>query len=204
MLTRSTYKGKLSSLKATVFYTSAGKMVSYYREPTEMLITNNSKGEITMYNFKNNTVIQKQNSMMSTDVNQLYYFLENNKNDLGLTKIGFVLTETKFKDGLKITVWSPPMQLVRDILKVELAHDKGNPVFLGYFDLKGKAINKVFFYDYHLVGGLQFPASVTYINFKGVNDSIISKTSYSNFKVDQEVDEQYLNFVIPANAKVTQ
>ncbi len=204
MLTRSTYKGKLSSLKATVFYTSAGKMVSYYREPAEMLITNNSKGEITMYNFKNNTVIQKQNSMMSTDVNQLYYFLENNKNDLGLTKIGFVLTETKFKDGLKITVWSPPMQLVKDILKVELAHDKGNPVFLGYFDLKGKAINKVFFYDYHLVGGLQFPASVTYINFKGVNDSIISKTSYSNFKVDQEVDEQYLNFVIPANAKVTQ
>lgn len=204
MLTRSTYKGKLSSLKATVFYTSAGKMVSYYREPMEMLITNNSKGEITMYNFKNNTVIQKQNSMMSTDVNQLYYFLENNKNDLGLTKIGFVLTETKFKDGLKITVWSPPMQLVKDILKVELAHDKGNPVFLGYFDLKGKAINKVFFYDYHLVGGLRFPASVTYINFKGVNDSIISKTSYSNFKVDQEVDEQYLNFVIPANAKVTQ
>ncbi len=204
MLTRSTYKGKFSSLKATVFYTSAGKMVSYYREPTEMLITNNSKGEITMYNVKNNTVIQKQNSMMSTDVNQLYYFLENNKNDLGLTKIGFVLTETKFKDGLKITVWSPPMQLVRDILKVELAHDKGNPVFLGYFDLKGKAINKVFFYDYHLVGGLQFPASVTYINFKGVKDSIISKTSYSNFKVDQEVDEQYLNFIIPANAKVTQ
>ncbi len=204
MLTRSMYKGKLTSLKATVFYTSAGKMVSHYQEPTEMLISNNAKGEISLYNFKDNTVIQKQNSMMSTDVNQLFYFLENNKSDLGLAKIGFALIETKFKDGLKVTVWAPPMPLVRQISKVELAHDKSNPVFLGYFDMKGKAINKAFFYDYTMVGGLQFPASVTYISFKSANDSIIAKTSYFNFKIDQQVDEQYLNFNIPANAKVTQ
>jgi len=201
MLSRSTHNGKLTVVKAVVFYTSAGKMVSYYHDPTELLITNNSKGEVSIYNYAQNTVTQTQNSMMGTEVNQLFYFMENNKNDLGLTKIGFTLVETRFQDGLKITVWVPPIQLLKQILKVELAHDKSNPVFLGYFDMKGNAVNKAFFYNYEMVGGRQFPTAVTYISFKSKKDSIISKTSYSNIKVDQQVDEQYLNFTIPTNAK---
>lgn len=202
MLTRSTQKGLVNTLKASVYYTSEGKMASYYSEPQPMLVSNNAKGEILVYDFKKNSVTQKQNFMMSTETNQLFYFLENNKNDLGLAKMGFSLKETKFEDGLRITVWQPPMPLMKDIQKVELAHDKANPVFLGYFDKKGKAINKVFFYSYQSVAGIQFPTSVTQITYTTEKDSVISKTLYSNFKVDKDVDEQYLNFKVPANAKV--
>jgi outer membrane lipoprotein-sorting protein len=202
MVTRSAQKGLVNTLKATVYYTSEGKMASLYAEPQPMLVTNNAKGEIMVYDFKNNSVTQKQNFMMSTETNQLFYFLENNKNDLGLGKMGFGLKETRFEDGLRITVWQPPMQLAKDISKVELAHERSNPVFMGYFDKKGKALNKVFFYNYQTVAGLQFPSAVTQITYTSEKDSVVSKTSYSNFKVDSDVDEQYLNFKVPSNAKV--
>jgi outer membrane lipoprotein-sorting protein len=203
METRTTHKGLITTLKATVYYNSEGKMASYYVEPQETLVTNNTKGEIMIYDFKKNTVTRKQNFTMSTETNQLFYFIENNRSDLGLNKMGFALTETKFEDGLKITVWAPPMQLAKDILKVELAHDKNNPVFLGYFDKKGKAINKVYFYNYQTVAGLKFPATVTQISFLSEKDSTISKTTYANFKEDNSVSDKYLNFKIPANARVT-
>lgn len=204
MLTRSTRKGQLTTLKASVFYTSEGKMACHYVDPKEILVINNSKGEFLVYDFINNSVAQKQNYLMSTETNQLFYFLESNRNDLGLSKMGFTLKETKFEGNLKITVWSPPLQLTKDISKVEVAHEKNNPVFLGYFDKKGKAINKVYFYNYQLVGAINFPSSVTQINYVNAKDSVISKTVYSNFKLDKDVDEQYLNFKIPANARVTQ
>ncbi len=204
MLTRSTQKGMLKTLKASVFYTSEGKMACHYIEPYEAVVLNNSKGEFTIYNFSSNSVIQKQNYLMGTETNQLFYFLENNRGDLGLSKMGFTLKETKFEEGLRITVWLPPMQISKEILKVEVAHNKNNPIFLGYFDKKGKAISKVYFYNYQMVGGLNFPSSVTQINYINEKDSIISKTIYSNFKVDKDVDEQYLNFKVPANAKISQ
>lgn len=203
MLTRSTRNGKLSRLKASVYYTSEGKMACHYLEPEEILITNNSKGEFLVYDFAKNTIAQKQNYLLSTESNQLFYFLENNRGDLGLSKMGFTLKETKFVDGLKVTVWSPPMQLAKDISRVEVAHNKNNPVFLGYFDKKGKGINKVYFYNYQKVAGLSFPTSVTQISQVDKKDSVISKTTYANFKVDQEVSDDYLNFKVPTNARVT-
>ncbi len=204
MVTRSSQKGKLSTLKAAVYYTSEGRMACHYTDPREAMVINNSKGEFMIYDFTSNSVIQRQNYMMGTETNQLFYFLENNRGDLGLSKMGFGLKETKFQEGLRVTVWSPPMQLAKDISRVEVAHDKNNPVFLGYFDKKGKAINKVYFYNYQLVGGLNFPSSVTQINYINAKDSVISKTIYSNFKVDKDVDEQYLNFKVPTNAKTVQ
>lgn len=202
MQTRSARNGKMSTIKASIYYTSEGKMASHYTVPAEILILNNTKGEFTVYDFVNNTVAQKQNYLLSSETNQLFYFLENNRGDLGLSKMGFALKETKFQDGLRITVWHPPMQLAKDISKVEVAHDKNNPVFLGYFNKKGKAINKVFFYNYEWVAGLKFPTSVTQISLINAKDSIVSKTMYSNFKTDKEVDDHFLTFKIPANAKV--
>ncbi|GHN00890.1 hypothetical protein WSM22_23790 [Cytophagales bacterium WSM2-2] len=204
MLTRSVAKGGLSTIKAAVYYTSEGKMACHYIDPHEALVTSNSKGELTVYDYESNSVLQRQNMAMSSEFNQLFYFLENNRGDLGLSKMGFSLKETKFQDGLKITVWLPPMQLANEVSKVELAHDKNNPAFLGYFNTKGKAFSKVYFYNYEMVAGLRFPTAVTQINYTSPKDSLISKTTYSNFKVDKEVDEQYLNFKIPTNAKITQ
>lgn len=202
METRASRKGLVTILKAEVFYTAEGKMVSHYTEPQELLVTNDKKGDITIYNYKENSIIQKQNFLFNTDQNQLFFFLENNKGTLGLDKMGFTLTETTFEDGLKITKWLPPMGIAKEISKAELAHEKDSPVFLGYFDKKGKAIKKVYFYNYRYLAALNFPAAITQITFENSKDSIVTKTTYSNFKLDKEVSDEYFNFKIPPGAKV--
>lgn len=202
MLTRSTRKGYITTLKANVFYTSEGKMASHYLEPAEMLVTNNKKGEILIYNFADNTLMQQQNFMFGTEDNQLFFFLEKNKADLGLGRLGFTLSNTKFEDGLKVTTWLPPMNLVKQISHVELVHERNDPIFMAYYDIKGNSLKKVYFYDYTRVADTHFPTSITQITFETPKDSIISKTVYSNFKLDDKVADEFLEFKIPPDAKV--
>ncbi len=52
--------------------------------------------------------------------------------------MGYTLKATGFEDGLKITNWSPPMQLATQVSKVELVHEKGNPIYMGYHDTQRK------------------------------------------------------------------
>jgi outer membrane lipoprotein-sorting protein len=202
MHSRTAHKGRVNALKARVYYTAEGKMVSYFYEPEEMLVTNTAKGDMSIYTFKTNTVIQRQNFNFGTQSNQLFFFLENNRNDLGLTKMGFVLSDTRFENGLKVTRWQPPLQLAKEVSHVELAHEKGNPIFLGYFNKKKEPLNKVYFYNYVSIVGHSFPSSMTQILFVSPKDSTVTKTTYSGFKVDQEVPDEYLNFKIPADARV--
>lgn len=203
MHSRTVHKGRANSVKARVYYTAEGKMASYFYEPEETLVVNTAKGDMSVYTFKTNTIMQRQNFNFGTQSNQLFFFLEDNRADLGLNKMGFALKDTRFENGLKITRWQPPLQLAKDLDYVELAHEKGNPIFMGYFNKKKQPLNKVYFYNYVSIVGHSFPASMTQILFVKPGDSTITKTTYSNFKVDQEVSDEYLNFKIPADARVS-
>lgn len=202
LYTRTARGGKMSVTKAQIFYNSDGGMISYYTEPDEVFISNTKKGDVVMYNIKDNTVLQRQNYLFSTENNQLYFFLENNKTDLGLSRMGFAITNTKFEDGLKITTWIPPMQMRSSVSKVELVHNKNNPVFLGYYDVTGGFQKKVYFYKYENHNGISIPTNLTQISFATPIDSIVSKTVYSNIKFDEAVTDEYFNFQIPSTAVV--
>lgn len=200
---RSVTAGKSARIKANIYYTAEGKMVSYYTEPQEMVIVNNKKGEILIYNPGNNTVIQQQNYTIGTETTQLYYFLENKRNDLGLSAMGYSVRNTRFEDGLKITEWNPPMSIVKEVSKVELVHEKGNPIFMAYHSGSGGILKKIFFYNYTSVSDyITMPTMVTQIEFKTSTDSVITKTTYSQFRLNQNVTDDKLNFVAPPTAKV--
>ena len=78
METRTAKGGYTSKINARIYYSSDGKMITYYDYPREYIIFNNAKGEIKVYNVKENTVILEQNFLYSTETTQLYYFLQNN------------------------------------------------------------------------------------------------------------------------------
>lgn len=203
METRAASGGKATRVKASLYYTAEGKMITYFSEPQELVIVNNKKGEIIIYNPGDNTVMQQQNYMLGTETNQLYFFLENKRNDLGLSAMDYTIRNTRVEDGLKITEWNPPMNLVKEISKVELVHEKGNPIFMAYHAANGTIIKKMFFYNYTKVSDyISMPAVVTQIDFKTSTDSIVTKTTYSQFKLNQQVVDDKLNFSVPANAKV--
>lgn len=156
-----------------------------------------------IYNPAANTFSQQQNYMLGTETNQLYFFMENKRNDLGLSAMGYTAKNTRFEDGLKITDWLAPMNLASQLSKVELVHEKGNPIFMAYHAANGTVIKKMYFHKYAQISEyISLPSTITQIDFKSPTDSIITKTTYSEFRINQTVSDDKLNFVVPPNAKV--
>ena len=196
--------GYSSVTTATIFYSYDGKMLSYFHSPKEMIVSNNAKGEMQVYDPDKNTVIQKQNFTYGTETTQLYFFLQNKKNDLGLSDMGFIQHDVSFEEGLTITDWHPPMEMAAQLSKVRLVHEQGRPIYIGYYDSNDQLATKSYFYNYQtLRPNLDFPLTVTQINYKNQGkDSTINKTTYSNIAFDNAVDNTKFHFIIPNDAKV--
>ena len=202
MLSRAAHNGYVTTSEADIYYSYTGKMVTHLKIPEEMIIINNARGEVTIYNVKDNSVYQDQNPLFSTETSQIHIFFQNKRTDLGLKDMGFKTSNTKFEDGLMITEWWPPMEMMSQIQKVELVHERQNPIYLAYVEATGKVVKKVYFYDYIQVGDIEFPTSITQIDYMASNDSIVTKTAYSDIRVDNQIKTDYLDFEIPRNAKI--
>ena len=202
MISRSIRYGKTMTMRAEICYNlSGGKMVSHYSEPIEQYILNTSKGEISIYSPEKNTVQQQVNYLYSTETTQFYYFLNNQKTDLGLRGMGFINKNTKFEKDLMISTWLPPTRVAKQIKEIELVHQGLNPIYTKYIGAGGNVIKKIYYYQYQNVGGIDFPLAVTQIDYFSTKDSVISKTSYTDVKINEAVNSKLANFVIPSNAK---
>jgi len=202
MQTRTANKGFFTNTQARIYYANSGKMVSYFNKPQNYVVLNNAKGEVSLYDPEKNTVAQQQSIMYSTETSQLYFFLQNQKQDLGLQKMGFTQKDLRFEKDLMIAQWLPPMGLQENLSYVELVHEQGKPIYLAYIQQNGAPAKKVYFYDYTKVAGLDFPQSITQIDYTDTQDSLVSKTTYANMRVNAPTDLEKLDFEIPANAKV--
>ena len=202
MVSRSVRAGKTITLKADLCYQLAGgKMISHYTKPFDQYILNSSKGEISIYDPAKNTVIQQVNYLFSTETTQFYYFLNNQKTDLGLRGMGFINKNTKFEKNLMISTWIAPARLAKEIQSVELVHNGANPIYTKYLGGNGQIIKKIYYYNYQNIGGLDFPMTVTQIDYFSAKDSVIARTAYSDVKVNEAVNSKLADFTIPTNAK---
>jgi outer membrane lipoprotein-sorting protein len=52
------------------------------------------------------------------------------------------------------------------------------------------------------VGSVKMPFTITEFEYLSPTDSIITKRTYSNLKTNAQVDDKYLNFKVPTDAKV--
>lgn len=201
MITKAAQKGTTTTIKADVYYQSSGKMLTHFFDPIELFVLNNDKGEVSMYDPKKNTAKQQQNYMYSTETSQLYYFLQNKKGDLGLKAMGFSVNNTKFEEDLMITRWLPPASMMNLIKEVELVHRGQNPIYMKYVGKDGKNAKKVYYYNYANVSGIDFPQAITQIDFVN-KDSVVTKTTYTDIKVNESADHPLFNYSIPATAKL--
>jgi len=199
MIKRTNQNGKTSKNVAKVYFNADGKMLTHFISPMEVMILNNKDGELQLYNPNENTVFQQLNHMLGTENTNVYYFLNQETDDMGLAKIGFSLASSKLDNNLLISIWKAPKQMQQQIHDVELVHQLKKPVFMGYRDTKGKYLKKVYFYQYEQVSGVDFPMSITEIDFVK-KDSIVSKTVFESFKINQAEDQEWVNFMVPTNA----
>lgn len=198
---RKVNNSRIQNLSLTSYFDSSGKMVAIYNRPENLVIINDERGRVAIYDSNNNTVVQANNPYYSSRTNELYYFINNKKYDLGLSEIGFKMQESKVEDGLIVTEWIPPVDGMKYFSFIKLVHEDDNPIYLEYRNQDNEIIKKVYYYNYEYFNQLEIPTSVTTIDFVSENDSTVSKTIYSNFQFDTEENKEKLNYKVPSDAK---
>ena len=202
MRVRTAQSGYMQTLEADIYYSLDGRMVTYYTQPKTYTTVNNRDGELQVYNPERHTVFQRTNPLLSSENSQLFFFLHNRQFDMGLSTMGFRNTNTNFEDNLMVSEWTPPIELTKAISGIKMVHDGPNPIYLEYKDPEGMVVKKVYFYNYQKVGAQQFPQAMTQIDYLQGQDSILSKTEFTQFKIDADVDQAKLNWTVPADAKL--
>jgi len=195
--------GEYVVTKGEVFYrTSGGLLVTHFTSPIENIVITNANGELKIYDSQTNTVIMKQGRDYSSENSFIYYFLIGQTQDMGLKSSGFQLQDTKIENNLVITTWFPPAELLSHLSKAELVLENHQPVFMGFYNKEEKAVQKIFYSNFQKVGEINMPMNITEFQYVTGNDSVITKRVYSDVKINEKVDDTYLNFKIPSDAKI--
>ncbi len=196
-------KGKAMIINAEIYYQyDQGRMLTRYLKPLEYMFFTNNKGEAKIYYPSTNEVMMRQSAEFNSENGLLFFFLSNKLSDLGLQETGFKITDTRFEGGLVISSWSPPGELLKYYSKVELVHENYRPIYIAYYDNKGKVRQKIFYYEYSSFTDFSLPLKVVQTDFMANGDSTITKITYSDIKVAEKATSTFFNFKIPVNAKV--
>jgi len=204
MTIRQVQQGKSVTLRGSLYYQRNGNLVTHFVYPKEYMIVANKLGETKLYDPVKNTVVAYQNFLFSTQSSQFYYFFSGKVSDMGLTRIGYVQDKTYNEAGMLVTEWklkTPDKKAA--IQRIKIVYDGQRPVYMHYEEAGGRVFRKVFYYNYQMLDTYYFPATTTEILYdKG--DSVVSKTNYSDFKLNESTSAAWFNYTIPRNAKIEQ
>jgi hypothetical protein len=179
-----------------------GNMTTHFTYPQDYIFITNSKGEVKIYFPSQNQVMLQHNDAFSSGNDVLYSFLTLQTNDLGLKESGFSIQNTRYEENLMITTWLPPLSLVNQISKIEMAHENYMPIYTAIYNTKSKFSKKIYYSNYTTVGQFSLPLKMTEIEYLANGDSIVSRKEYSDFKLGSIANSAYFNYPIPANAKL--
>lgn len=203
MVARTLYKGKSITVKGQLFYkVQGGLMVTRIISPMEQIVVANATGEFKSYDIKSNSVTLMQGLDFSSKNSFIYNFLSGNINDMGLSSLGYKLKDTKIDGKIVVSTYMAPTEKIMEITKVEIAHENYLPIFMGFYDNKGNKVQKIYYTNYQNVSHIKMPFTITEIEFLGAQDSTITRRTYSNLKLNEQVDNTWFNYQIPANAKI--
>ncbi len=196
-------KGKYISVSGHMYFRkSDGILTTRLIKPFENVTIVNAAGEMKIYDPAENTIIQNHSALNSSESSYFYHFLNGSHNDLGYGKAGYVISSSRLEKGLMVTNWVPRKGYSTPISSIELVQEKSLPIFVCFKDNRNKVLGKIFFSSYQKVGGLQLPLRITEIMYKEKKDSVITTKQYSNPRINEPADAVWLDFKIPANAKV--
>lgn len=194
--------GLLTTAHADFFYNKEqGILVSSYSSPKEFIKVSNRKGEIKLYIPKTNTVTYTQDITLSSENELIFYFSNNQQQDLGLEREGFTMVDSRLDENYLIFVWEAPQEM-NAVKKVEIVYEGDYPIYAAYFNLNGDILKKIYYYDYFSTTYFQMPTKVTEISYTSERDSTVQRTIFSNINVSNTPSSSYFNFKVPDNAKI--
>jgi hypothetical protein len=197
---RQVNKGQSVTVRKEIFLNADGRMVVRYVHPEEYYMITNTFGEARIYHPRTNEVMVVNDQLLSSRSELVFYFLTNQTEDFGLRSLGFSLANTRVEDNMIIRTYRPNDSRSNHS-KVEIVHENHLPIYIAYYDTRNRMVEKLYFSDYQKLPFAAIPRRITGISYPTANDSIVSRTLYSNIKAGKDAVSPYFNFTIPPNAK---
>jgi len=194
-------KGKVVTIKKTIYYQSSGKLLVHFTVPEEYFVITNSFGETKTYIPSRNEVAIFNDPYFSSENELLYYFLSNKIDDLGLKDLGFTVVSTKMDGKTLVKTYSSNKKEYQNV-KVEMAYENHLPVFCAYFNKKGEIMRKIYYSNYVYYPQFVMPSRITEISYNSPTDSIVKREIYSNIQID--VNNALFDYEVPASAKLVE
>jgi hypothetical protein len=202
-VTQTLQKGSKSIFKCDIYYNKEmDAVVTHHYYPAEFVKISNRSGELKIYFPATNTVTVQQNQSYSTTNELLYYFVNNKATDLGLAKEGFKLIKTGSEEGLMVTTWQAPVTL-KVINKIKIVFKDMLPVYAEYQAPSGTIMKKIYYSNYTDFRTFRMPLRITEISFESKADSTIRLSVFSNVRTKDFPENNYFNFIIPDDAKIS-
>lgn len=190
--------GKLIVLKSMIFIDfEKNKFITEYTEPEQSIVFSNTKGEAKMYFPKTKKVVSQQNSMLSSSADVLYFLLTTKEYDLGLKSEGCKLLETKYEEGVTVTLWEPPAHKKKHIKQIKLVYKNETPIYTEYINHKDKKIKETYYYNYQIINNYPVPTKITEYVYLKKGQKIVSRKTYSDIKTGTNAEHNMFNFEIP-------
>ena len=196
-------KGSKSIFKCDIYYNrNKDAIVTHHYYPVEFVKMSNHLGEYKIYFPGTNSVKIQQDPSLSTNNELLYYFINNKLTDLGLSKEGFKLVSTTHEEGLIVTTWQAPASL-KVLYQAKIVFKDMLPVYAEYNRMDGKILKKIYYSRYTDFKSFMMPLRITEIAFNNKSDSTISLSVFSNVRTSDFPEDNYFNFKIPDDAKIS-
>lgn len=188
--------GKLTTVTKSVYCTNNGRLVTIFRKPYTYYMVSNAKGEVQIYRPDTNEILPQTDKTLSSNTELISMFMQGRIDDMGLGFFGYKVTSTERDEGyIKKTFSSADPQLPL----VTIVYEDYLPIYCEYNGPDGKLISKKYLSDYKRFGRFVLPCRSTDIAYGEKRDSAVTRTIYSNVKVD--VDDPNFDFKVPADAK---
>jgi hypothetical protein len=196
-------KGSKSIFKCDIYYNKEkDAIVTHHYYPVEFIKMSNRLGESKIYFPSTNSITIQQSQSLSTTNELLYYFVNNRISDLGLLKEGFKLVRTSHEEDMMVTLWQAPPTL-KMINQIKIVFKEMLPIYAEYISTTGEIMKKIYYSRYSDFKTFMLPMRITEISFENKNDSTIKRSVFSNVRTSDFPDNNYFDFKIPDDAKIS-
>ena len=192
--------GKSTTQKSQLFCTSAGDRIQVYEGNPSYYALTNLEGEFRAYFPASNEVYTDRKEDFSSKDDVFYLFLSGKSDDMGLASYGYRLSGSVMEDGLLKRTYVPDNpSTAKGVSKVEIVLENYLPIYIGYYNDKGALVSKTYLSSFARYKSVMLPRRITSIAYTAKKDSTITRTLYSNIRVDG--NEPMFRFRIPENAR---
>ena len=120
---------------------------------------------------------------------------------MGLKNLGYKQTDSKVDNKMIVSTWQAD-EGMQGASKVVIVHQNRQPIYMCFYNGKEKPEQKIYYSDFKTIGNISMPMVITEFQYLAKGDSVITKRVYSNLLINRDVVDTYINYKIPANAKV--